>query len=232
DARRDGDVFGKGACALIFRTRNAEDLAVVAKIDLPAKAGRARATVDGRVEGDAVAFRKFGNTGTGGSDDSCGFVSHDNGRNAATGWAIIAVNIAAANAACGDADQNFSGAWLRIGKLGELEVLVVREEQGFHFLAMTQRKSATTLAHNTTGQKAVDENGFFSLAAIRERIALRARFGDRREYLGRDFPCAFRALVRRDNGRERRPWVLAAGNWRRFRRQSCLKPRFAGEQRD
>ncbi len=69
-----------------------------------AKAPARRAAVDGGVEGDAVTGGEIFYVGADGFYDAGSFVSHDQGRNAAAGAAVITVDIAAADAAGGDAD--------------------------------------------------------------------------------------------------------------------------------
>ena len=54
------------------------------------------------------------------------------GRNAAAGGAVVAVDVAAADAAGGDANEHFAGAGLRLGKIGEFELQIFFEEEGFH----------------------------------------------------------------------------------------------------
>jgi hypothetical protein len=55
-------------------------------------------------------------------------VTHNNGRNAPAGGAVVAVNITAANAAGGYADENFAGLGLRLGKFGHFELHISREK--------------------------------------------------------------------------------------------------------
>ena len=59
-------------------------------------------------------------------------MAHDDGRNAAAGRAVVAVNVAPADAAGGYANENFAGAGSWIGKLGEFELFVLREQKRFH----------------------------------------------------------------------------------------------------
>jgi hypothetical protein len=42
------------------------------------------------------------------------------------------VNVAAANAACSDTNENFTGSGLGIGNIRELEMFVLREQKSFH----------------------------------------------------------------------------------------------------
>ena len=132
DSRGDGDEFGEGSGAAIIAAGNAEDLATVAKIYVAATAVGTFAAVDGGIEGDSVAGRESFYGAADGGDDASGFVAHDDGRDAAAGRAVVAVHVAAADAASGDADENLVGRRRWRGEIGELEILVAREEKGFH----------------------------------------------------------------------------------------------------
>src|ERR1700733_12022805 len=109
DAGGNDDILGKCAGATVVAAGNAEDLAMVAEIYVAAKAVVASAAVDGGVEGDAVAFGASGNVLAYGGDASGGFVAHHDRWNAAAGGAIVAVDIAAADATGGYLDQDFVG---------------------------------------------------------------------------------------------------------------------------
>jgi len=109
DASGNDDILGKCAGATVVAAGNAEDLAMVAEIYMAEKAVLAGATVDGGVEGDAIAFGESGNVLAYGGDASGGFVAHYDRRNAAAGGAVVAVDIAAADAAGGYLDQDFIG---------------------------------------------------------------------------------------------------------------------------
>ena len=134
DARGDDDVFGEGAGAAIVAAGDAENLAIVAEIDVAAAAVGAFAAEDGGVEGDALADFEGGDAGAEGGDAAGGFVAHDEGRDAAAGGAVEAVDVAAADAAGGDFDEDFVGGGGRLGSVGDFEVVVFREEEGFHVL--------------------------------------------------------------------------------------------------
>src|SRR5205814_6368326 len=120
--------FRESSGAAIIAAGNAEDLATVAKIYVAATAVGTFATVDGGIEGDAVTGRESFYGGADSGDDSGGFVAHDDGRDAAAGGAVVAVNVAAADAASGDADEDFVRRRRGRGESGELEILVAREE--------------------------------------------------------------------------------------------------------
>ena len=55
---------------------------------------------------------------TDGGDNTGSFVAHDDGRDAAAGGAIVAVNVAAADAARGNSNQDFISGWSRSGNIG------------------------------------------------------------------------------------------------------------------
>ena len=109
DAGGNDDILGKCAGAAVVAAGNAEDLAMIAEIYVAAKAVLASAAIDGGVEGDAVALGESGNVLAYGGDASGSFVAHYDRGNAAAGGAVVAVDIAAADAAGGYLDQNFIG---------------------------------------------------------------------------------------------------------------------------
>jgi len=132
DSRGDGDELGESSGATIVGARDAEDLATIAKIYVAAAAVGTFAAVNGGIEGDTIAGRKSFYRSADGGDDTGGFVAHDDGRDAAARGAVVTVNVAAADAASGDADENLVGRRRWRGEIGELEILVAREEKGFH----------------------------------------------------------------------------------------------------
>jgi len=134
DAGGNDDILGKCAGAAVVAAGNAEDLAMIAEIYVAAKAVLASAAIDGGVEGDAVAFGESGDVLACGGDAPGGFVAHYDGGNAAAGGAVVAVDIAAADAARGDLDQDFIGQWRGLGEIGDFQVLVFGEEKSFHFV--------------------------------------------------------------------------------------------------
>ena len=133
DARGNDNVFGEGAGTAVVAAGDAEDLAVVAQIDVAAFAVGAGAAEDGGIEGDALADSESGDGGAEGGDDAGGFVAHDERRNAAAGAAVEAVDVAAADAAGGDLDEDFVGGGVGLGSVSDFEVVVFGEEEGFHF---------------------------------------------------------------------------------------------------
>jgi hypothetical protein len=106
--------------------------AVIAEVGLAAAAEEALAAEDGRVEGDVVAGSEAGDAFAEGLDDACGFVAHDDGRKAATRRAVESVDVGAADAAGFNADEQLAGRGRGRGELGELEAVVVGENEGLH----------------------------------------------------------------------------------------------------
>ncbi len=125
DARGNDDVFGEGAGAAVVAAGNAEDLAIVAEVDVATFAVGASAAEDGGVEGDALADFEGGDGGAECSDDAGGFVAHDERGDAAAGAAVEAVDVAAADAAGGDFDEDFVGGGFRLRSVGDFEVVVL-----------------------------------------------------------------------------------------------------------
>ena len=132
DAARDGDEFGEGAVAAVGTRGNAKHLAVVAEVDLASKAERAAAAVDGGIESHAIAGLKVVDIAAGLGDFAGGFVSHDEGRDAAAGRAIQAVHVAAADAAGANADEHFVGGGLGARQIDDFEGHVLLQEKRFH----------------------------------------------------------------------------------------------------
>ena len=127
DASWHGDVFGEGAGAAIVGAGDAENLAVIAKIDVAATAVRAFAAVDGGVESDAIAFGKILYGFADRADVASGFVSHDDRRNAAAGGAIVTVHVATTDAAGGYANEDFVRAGSRLRQIGDFKMAVLGE---------------------------------------------------------------------------------------------------------
>ncbi len=132
DVLGDGDEFGEAAVLAVIKAGDAEDAAVVAEVDVAGAAEGASAAVDGGVEGDAVAGGEMCDGVADGFDDASGFVSHDDGRDASACGAVVAVDVAAADAAGFDADEEVVGTEGGRGHVGDLECAFVGEEEGFH----------------------------------------------------------------------------------------------------
>ena len=132
DSRWNGDVFGKSSRAAKLSAGNSQDLTVIAKIYIATEAMGARAAENGRIKGDSIALGEssylFAERGNG----SRSFMSHHNWWNTAARRAIVAVNIAATDAAGGHADQDFAVTRIGIGKVGNFQVLVLRKQKSSH----------------------------------------------------------------------------------------------------
>ena len=87
--RRDDEVLRECAVAAVLAAGDTNYLAVIAKVDLATETEVAAATVDGGIEGDAFAGLEAGNVNPKGSYGASSFVTHDNGRNAASTAAIV-----------------------------------------------------------------------------------------------------------------------------------------------
>jgi hypothetical protein len=57
------------------------------------------------IEGDAITDPKFGDVSADRFDNPCGFVSHDQGRNAAAGATVESMDVAAADPAGSHGNQ-------------------------------------------------------------------------------------------------------------------------------
>ena len=134
DARGDDDVFRESTGAAIVAAGDTEDLAIVTEIDVTAFAVIAGAAEDGGVERYALADFECGDGGAERGDEAGGFVAHDEWRDAAAGAAVEAVDVAAADAAGGDFDEDLVGGWGGSRSVCDFEVVVLGEEEGFHFL--------------------------------------------------------------------------------------------------
>lgn len=127
DAGGHNDELGECTSATVVCARDAEDLAIVAEIDGAAAAVGAFAAEDGGIEGDAVADGEaFGICAQGG-DAAGGFVAHDDRWDAAARGAVVAVDVAAADAAGGDFNEDFVGGWSWFGEVGDFQVVVFGE---------------------------------------------------------------------------------------------------------
>ena len=132
NARRNSDVLGKGSGAAILGAGHSQDLAVVAKIHVAAPAVSASAAKDGRVKRDSIALGKSLTSCPTAAIRSGSFVPHDDRRNAAARGAVVTVDVAAADAASGDANQNFVGTRFGRGQIGDFQLPVFGKQQSFH----------------------------------------------------------------------------------------------------
>ena len=129
---RHGYIFGEGSVTPVFTAGNANDLAAIAKVHLSAEAERARAAEDRGVKGDAIAGMKSDYAVTDSGDDSRCFVTHHDRWNAAAGGTIVAVHVAAANAACGHLNEEFAERGRGLRQIEQLQMLVLAEQQRLH----------------------------------------------------------------------------------------------------
>ena len=102
----DGHILGKSSMAAIVSTGNAQHLAAIAKVYFSPQTVAADAAGNRRIKGDAVAGGDAGYARAHRGHDPRGLVSHHNGRNAAPRGTVIAMHVAAANAAGRDPNQN------------------------------------------------------------------------------------------------------------------------------
>jgi hypothetical protein len=129
---RDGDEFGEGAVAAIVAAGDAEDLAVIAKVNVAAFAVDAVAAKDRGIEGHAIARGETLHLGADAGDDARGFVAHDQRRDATTRGAVIAMDVGTADPAGADLDQDVLRTADRIGHVHIGHLLIFGKEQGFH----------------------------------------------------------------------------------------------------
>ena len=127
-----GDKTGKGSVLAELGAGDAEDLPAFAEIRMPTRAVGTTTTEEHRVHGHAIADGPTGGSLSEGRDGPRTFVPHDDRGQAATGIPIIAMDVAAADPAGGDLNQNFSrnGHWLRDIRDGKF--LVFGQDKGFH----------------------------------------------------------------------------------------------------
>ena len=106
---------------------------------------RALATIDSRIEGHAITLGKAAPAGADPGDCSRGFMPHHEGRNAASGGSVIAVDVTAADAAGCHPDQYFARTWFRHRHIRQFELAVLREQECFHFGDFTCADGGVTI---------------------------------------------------------------------------------------
>src|ERR1700736_2022749 len=126
DARGNGDKLGKGSGTSVVAARDTQHLAIVAEVHVAAQAMSAGATINGGIESDSVAFLNTIHVLTDSCNNSGRFVSHNNGRNAASGGPVVAVNITSADSAGCDANKNLVRAGRRNRDICEFQAAVFR----------------------------------------------------------------------------------------------------------
>jgi len=125
DSRWDCDKLSEGPGTPVVPARNAKDLPTVAEVHLSAQTAGASATINRGIKSDAVAGSKITYICTDSFHNAGRFVPHDNRWNAASGRAVIAVNIAAADSAGRHANEELVGAERWDRKIGEFKMSVL-----------------------------------------------------------------------------------------------------------
>jgi hypothetical protein len=105
---------------------------MVAEIDLASKTEKAFAAEDSRIEGDSLAGVEVRYLTAYGFDHAGRLVSHHNRRQPSSRAAVVAVYIAAADAASLNPYQEFFFAGLGFRHVYNIEFLVLRENERFH----------------------------------------------------------------------------------------------------
>ena len=132
DALRHHDELREGAGAAVVSAGNPDDLAVVAKVDLALAAELALAAIDRGIEGHPISGFEFFHAGASRGYDSRRFMPHDDRWNSPAGGAVVAMNVATADATGGHTHQNLVRTRLRSGKIGNVKLVILRKEQCFH----------------------------------------------------------------------------------------------------
>jgi hypothetical protein len=132
DTSRHRDVLRKCTHAAKGRCGYSYDFSVVAEVDLATTTKKTFTAEDSRVECDAIADLKAGDSAPDGLDNASRFMTHDDGRETTARTSVIAMHIAAADTAGMDANQQFVWIGLRLWHINDVELLVVRQEESFH----------------------------------------------------------------------------------------------------
>jgi hypothetical protein len=122
--------------AAVFLGSHANNLAIIAQIFIAAGAEVALAAVDGGIEGDAIAGAEVAHIGAERGNLARGFVPHHEWRIAAAGGTVVTVDVAAADAAGADADQDIVGADIGLGHIDEFELEVFGEQECVHVVVI------------------------------------------------------------------------------------------------
>ncbi len=107
---RDGDELGECAVLAVVGAGDAEHASVFAQVHCSAAARFALATENRGIESDPIADVRSGDFRTDFGYDAGRFVAHDDGWDASAAGAVVAVDIATADAAGGDADEDVGWA--------------------------------------------------------------------------------------------------------------------------
>jgi hypothetical protein len=124
DSGRDSDELSEGPGTPVVSARNAKDLAAIAKVHLSAQTTRTSSAVNRGVKSDTVARSKITYIVTHAFHNPGRFVPHDNGWNAASGRAVIAVNITAADSTGRYPNEKFIRASIWDWDIGDFETSV------------------------------------------------------------------------------------------------------------
>jgi len=140
---RDGDVLGKGALLAVIAAGDAEHAAILAQVDAATAAIVARATIYRGIKGDTRTRLPLLDGGADPGDDAGGFMPHDNRRLPPSGAAVHAVNVAAADAAGLDGDQDGIRAQFRFRHVFQNQLFILFECQRFHDQDKRRREQVT-----------------------------------------------------------------------------------------
>ena len=155
-------IFGECALALEVGSRNAEHFPVFTEVGLAAQAEFAVAAVHGRIECDRLTLLEVGYFRAESSHGTRGFMPHDDRRNATAGRPVVAVNVAAANTASLDLDQNVGRTGARHWDIDYVEMVVLREQKRFHAAMVSNR---TVLCDRARGFDTVPESMTYRVSA-------------------------------------------------------------------
>jgi hypothetical protein len=128
----NGNVLSKCAVAAVVAAGDAEHLPVVAEVDITLAAEEAFTAGDGGIERDAIADVKRMNIRSDLGHDTSGLMTHNERRNAASGSAVIAMNIASADTAGFNLDEHILGADYGLRDVSHLKVASVFKHKSLH----------------------------------------------------------------------------------------------------
>src|SRR5207248_2277486 len=106
DTARNRDEFGESPVPAVGAGGDAEHLAIIAEVHFAAPAVKAFAAIDGGIESDALARMQVRDIGAESDHFTGSLVAHHQRRDAAAGFAVHAMDVAAADAAGAYADQD------------------------------------------------------------------------------------------------------------------------------
>jgi hypothetical protein len=139
----DDEALGHGPLAV-----NAEDVEVLADVELAFGAAGAAAAGDDDVHHHGVAGGQAGDVRRGLEDDAGGLVAEDGGvADAVLHGAEVDVKVGAADADGLDGDGDVAGPQRRVGHLADDEALAGFEDGGFHWLTSGREEDGTTDGH-------------------------------------------------------------------------------------